>query len=52
MIVTEKRVDKNWKYKFYIAKATKLNTMTTGKTRIQALMNLKNEMRKHEKEKS
>ena len=52
MIVTEKRRDTSWGHKFYIAKATKLDKMTTGNTRIQALTNLRFEMRKHEKEKS
>jgi len=47
MIVTEKRRDTGWGYKFYIAKATKLGKMTTGNTRRQALVNLKTEMRKN-----
>jgi hypothetical protein len=49
MIVTEKRRDEDWGHKFYMAKATKMHVITTGNTRMQALMNLKHEMRKHEK---
>jgi len=46
MIVLEKKIDKVWDYDYYIAQATKTHINVTGKTKLQALNNLKQAIRK------